>query len=230
MSSRPCPDGPLRGSRLQLRSYLVGHRTDFDEYLQSFLHGAGARYSRLDWVSPVDSTNFAEYRDGDALRQLGLGHLEQALRGFWPDNGPCWDALAVARSAVVPDHPGIILLEAKSHRLEMCGSGCGATAMKSKQKIDAALLLTQRWLSARPRVPWTSHLYQYANRLAHLYFLRFVAEPTVDAWLVNVYFTQDSYRSTSKEQWDDFLPEVKWALGLDQPPPFTLDAFLPAIA
>ena len=56
---------------------------------------------------------------------------------------------------------------------------------------------------------WTSFLYQYTNRLAQLYFLRSIAAPKVDAWLVNVHFTQDPYRPTSQMRWDDFFVEVK---------------------
>ena len=57
-----------------------------------------------------------------------------------------------------------------------------------------------------------------------------IAEPQVQAWLVNVYFTDDPYRPTTKEQWVDFLLEVKWALGLEQNLPFELDVYLQAIA
>lgn len=229
MSSQPCPDGPLKGSRLQLRSYMAEHQEKFDESLLRLLGAAGADYSRLEWVSPVKSAGFAEYRDADFLRHVGLSHLVEALQKFWPDNGPCWDALAVAHGPIPLGSKAVILLEAKSHRFEMCGC-CGATAADSKRKIETALSSTKKWLGARSRMQWTSYLYQYANRLAHLYFLRSIAEPRVDAWLVNVYFMQDPYRPTSQVQWDDFLLEVKWALGLDHDPPFSLNLFLPAIA
>jgi hypothetical protein len=79
MSSQPCPDGPLKGSRLQLRAYLAEHQGEFDESLLKLLRGAGTDYSRLEWVSPVKSTGFAEYRDADFLRQLGLSHLVDAF-------------------------------------------------------------------------------------------------------------------------------------------------------
>lgn len=229
MTSQPCPDGPLKGSRLQLRSYLAEHRAEFDESLLKLLRAAGADYSRLEWVSPVKSTGFAEYRDADFVRRLGLGHLVEALQKFWPDNGPCWDALAIAHHPLQSRNNGVILLEAKSHRLEMCGC-CGAAGSRSKRQIETAFDSTKLWLKARSRTQWTSFLYQYANRLAHLYFLRSIVEPKVEAWLVNLYFTQDRYRPTSQLQWDDFLLEVKWALGLDHDPPFSLNLFLPAIA
>src|SRR5262249_6819334 len=147
---------------------------------------------------------------------------------FWPENGPCWDALAVAHDRLASTN-GVILLEAKSHRLEMCGC-CGATASHSKRKIERAFESTKVWLKAHSKTQWKSFLYQYANRLPHFFFLRCVAEPKVEAWLVNVYFTKAPYRQTSQVQWDDFLGEVKWALGLDHEPPFSLNIFLPAIA
>jgi hypothetical protein len=225
---RPCPDGPLKGSRLQLRSYLVERQNELNQSLLILLNARGAHYSRVDWVSPVKPSGFAEYRDADFLGRVGQDHLAEALLKFWPENGPCWDALAMLHNPVLPDNKGVILLEAKSHRLEMCGC-CGATAAQSRRKIETALNSTQEWLDARPRTQWTSFLYQYVNRLAHLYFLRSVAEPKVDAWLVNVYFVGDPYRPTSQEQWADFLLEVKWALGLKHDPPYSLNLYLPAI-
>ena len=82
MASRPCPDGVLKGSRLQLRSYLQEEKDEFDKNLLVLLNAAGANYSRLDWVSPIPSAGFAEYRDGEFLRQLGLNqhHSEKAPR------------------------------------------------------------------------------------------------------------------------------------------------------
>jgi hypothetical protein len=45
----------------------------------TLLDAGGADCSRVDWVGPVKSARFAEYRDADFLRQLGLDHLVGAL-------------------------------------------------------------------------------------------------------------------------------------------------------
>jgi hypothetical protein len=45
------------------------------------------------WVSPLKQDDFAEYRDADFLRQIGLSELTEKLIQFWPQNGPQWDAL-----------------------------------------------------------------------------------------------------------------------------------------
>jgi hypothetical protein len=230
MPSNPCrSEEPRKGSRLQLCSYVNEHRNSLNRTVLSRLQEEGGRYSSLNWVSPIKADHFTEYRDGDFLGRINLSHLERSLRKFWPANGPCWDGLAVAQSANAPGKNGIILVEAKSHRLEVCGAGCGADG-RSKEMIEGALDSTKKWLGVSSRVPWSSQLYQYANRLAHLYFFREIVKPSVEAWLVNVYFTSDPYRPTSEEQWADFLPEVKTALGLPASARYVLDVFLPAVA
>jgi hypothetical protein len=45
------------------------------------------------WLSPLKSDQYAEYRDGDFLKVIGLGRFKSRLREFWPNRGPQWDAL-----------------------------------------------------------------------------------------------------------------------------------------
>jgi hypothetical protein len=48
----------------------------------------------VNWKSPLASEQFREYRDGKALRCLGVNHLpKRSLAEFWPRRGPVWDAL-----------------------------------------------------------------------------------------------------------------------------------------
>jgi hypothetical protein len=127
-----CRDNPSRvdfvgcafaGSQRQIQSYV-------NEWLE-LLNNAVAECLSLNrqgmdvnWVSPVRSGRFAEYRDGDFLRRLGLAHLALALRKFWPRGGPCWDAPARFR---VNGSDGYLLIEAKSHPPEIDGKGsCAA--------------------------------------------------------------------------------------------------------
>jgi hypothetical protein len=74
---------------------------------------------------------------------------------------------------------------------------------------------------------WTGPLYQFANRLAHLYFLREVAR--VPAWFVNVCFTSDPHRPSALQAWEEALQAAKEALGLGQRSiPYCADVFLEA--
>lgn len=52
------------------------------------------------------------------------------------------------------------------------------------------MLETQVFINASPKIEWTGTGYQYANRIAHLYFLRKING--IDAHLVFVYFANDS--------------------------------------
>jgi hypothetical protein len=139
-------------------------------------------------VSPLTSDNYNEYRDSEFLDALGLKRLTPMLSKFWPRGGPCSDALARIESEgrIV----GCILVEVKSHILEICGSGCGAKGAFLKRILEA-LAETKKWLGVTQQTPWTGTLYQSAKRYAHLHFLRAIAG--IDAYLVNIYFLNDPH-------------------------------------
>jgi hypothetical protein len=107
-------------------------------------------------------------------------------------------------------HPAVLLIEAKSHRSEM--ASCYGGGRESLKIIEAAFHKTRQWLQPQKHREWTSPFYQCANRLAHLYFLR--KECGLEAWLAHVYFTGDPYYPTSREQWEDWLREVRFELGI----------------
>jgi len=56
--------------------------------------------------------------------------------------------------------------------------------------------------------------YQYANRLAHLYFLNVVAQ--VPTWMVFLYFVDDTKQNgpSTVAEWTIALDEMKMKLGL----------------
>ena len=142
---------------------------------------------KLEWVSPLQKENFAEYQDAAFLRAGGCEYLTDELRLFWPKGGPVWDALAVA--GFQNNKKGIILAEAKSRPPEIYGGGMKARARESREKIEKALNLTKAWLGVSPDIEWTGRLYQSANRLAHLYFFRQIMK--IPAWMMNIYFIND---------------------------------------
>jgi hypothetical protein len=177
------------------------------------------------WTAPLEAELFKEPVDQAFLIALGLEDAAEALRQFWPSGGPNWDALAVLGDGARRD--GVLLVEAKSYPEEVYGSGCQATNPASLGIIHRSLAAAQKWFGVAPGSDWTGRLYQYANRLAHVYFLR--QELQVDAWLVNLYFTYDrTTRPTAAAQWYRVLPTFKRELGFLGEVPWVVDVILPA--
>ena len=156
----------------------------------------------------MEQDKFAEYRDAAFLENLDLQEFTEELEKFWPKMGPQWDALG--RTS---DGEAFILVEAKANVPELV-SFCGAKDKESLKTISASLAETQGWLNCRePRVDWKCGFYQYANRLAHLYFLREKAHK--EAYLVFLYFVDDpTHICTSREVWDSALKLQKKLMGL----------------
>ncbi len=155
----------------------------------------------------MEADAYAEYRDGEFLDLLGLSHLREPLKDFWPERGPQWDALGQL------DGGGVLLVEAKAHIGEMCSPGSAAGAA-SLARIAARLDKVAEALGASAtRAPWTTHFYQLANRIAHLHFLR---SHGVDAWLVLVNFLGDADMSgpQTAEAWAAAYSVASHVMGL----------------
>lgn len=163
------------------------------------------------WVSPLEEDAFAEYRDAAFLGRLGLERLACALADFWPRRGPQWDGLGVAGDAVV-------LVEAKAHIRELA-STCGA-GPESRERITMALDATRAALGGAESTEWTAGFYQYANRLAHLHFLR---SADVDAHLLMVGFKNDHDVGgpVSESEWRAAYADMEAALGLPRAHPLS---------
>jgi len=214
LNARPCPRGRAdHGSQRQIQNYVNWWREELSQRVLDALLMTSLN-AHLRWVSPLESEDFAEYRDGAFLDALGRGHLECQLSRFWPAGGPCWDALAVAELGKDTGRSGVLLVEAKSYPDEIYGPGCGARSRRSLRMIDAALDETKRWLGVAEGVDWMGSLYQSANRLAHLYFFLQAGIPT---WLVNIYFLGDPRSPTTRQEWEAALAQVKAELGLAAP-------------
>lgn len=160
----------------------------------------------LTWVSPLAEDDFAEYRDGAFLDKLGLSKFNADLAGFWPMRGPQWDGLARFDD-------GVILAEAKAHLREFDTPPSAAGARSAKQ-IDHAFAKVQASLGVNAQ-PWRQVRYQYANRLAHLWWLRQLG---VNAHLLFVSFLGDSEMpgSASKEDWRAAYDLADRELGLSR--------------
>jgi hypothetical protein len=198
------------GSQLQTQLY-VNRRTDqLNQSIQAALPElVGAS---IEWVSPIQVTGYREYQDRAFLDQLGLSAHAEHLPSFWPRGGPVWDGLA--RVTAADGRAGVLLAEGKSYPAELYGSGCQAkTRSDSRKLITESLAATQKDLGL-PEDPekWMGRLYQTANRLAHMLWLR--DQRGVPAWFVHLLFTDDPHGPTSAEQWHDALKTADQELGL----------------
>ena len=163
----------------------------------------------IEWLSPLESDCFAEYRDAKFLKRLGVSLEKRPLKDFWPKKGPQWDGLARTSR-------GLLLLEAKANIPELDSTPTGA-AGDSLKKIKASLKKTKRFLKVSSETDWSQCFYQYANRLAHLYLLRELN--CLDAYLVFVYFVDDRTRlpdedPVSRERWEAAVSLATKHLGI----------------
>ena len=151
----------------------------------------------IKWLSPLESEDFIEYRDQAFLERLRINPRHRQLSDFWPRLGPVWDGLARTSAG------RSLLIEAKANVPEFDSNPTGASG-RSLTKIREALDETRSFLRVTSETDWTRYFYQYANRLAHLYFLRELNG--IDAALVFVYFTGDTtvpgVEPVPREDWE----------------------------
>jgi hypothetical protein len=163
---------------------------------------------KITWLSPLKNDDYAEYRDEAALNLLGVSFDTLQKTAFWTDMGPQWDGIARTSEKT-------FLIEAKSHISELISS------MKAKDPASIAIIKnslekTKEQLGSKSDFDWTKTFYQYANRLAHVNFLRKLYLP---AYLVCVYFVNDSEMKgpTSVEEWKGAIRLLHRCLGLRGP-------------
>lgn len=188
----------------------------FTAAIRRVLPGGG-----ISWLSPMKDDNYAEYRDSSFLARLELADHAESLRAFWPARGPQWDALGMAK-----DKSAYFLVEAKANIPELV-SDCGAKSDNSIEMISSALRRTQKWANASTHTPWTRGFYQYANRLAHLYFMNDVAK--VPTYLISLYFVDDeTHIPTSREQWAGTIVLQKHLMDVSDSPAlkYVIDIFM----
>ena len=216
----------FKGSQLQVQIYANRRQDELEHAVRQALSTLDEAAEAIEWVSPLESKRFAEYKDVAFLQALGLDRLAPELARYWPTGGPVWDGLARVR--LKGGGEGVLLAEGKSYPDELYGAGSGATAETSKQLIKASLEQTQAWLGLPAGGErWLGTLYQPANRLAHLYFLRELAG--VQAWLVHLCFVDDvDHIATNEAEWGRALEDLERELGLVEALPYAGAALLPA--
>ena len=144
----------------------------------------------VDWRSPRMDDYYAEYRDQSFLDRLAGSvyfrapdQAQKELSDFWPRFGPQWDGLAVT------DRGQVLLVEAKAHIAEMVTAPSQARGESARQKIQESLATVKNFVNSKSPADWSTSFYQYANRLAHLYWMRELNSH--DAYLVNLFFIND---------------------------------------
>lgn len=183
----------------------------------------GPRVS-VTWQSPLEAEGFCEYRDGKALEKAGISNLKIPLEKFWPARGPVWDALGITSDG----HP--LFIEAKAHIPEAASPPSKASSPTSIELIGKSLGEARRYYAPNATATWSNLFYQYANRLAHHYFLNQVNG--LSSILVFLYFVNadDMLGPMSEEEWHGAVRLIHAVLGLpkDLKPYRVFDAFLDA--
>jgi hypothetical protein len=220
------------GSKLQTQLYVNRQPETLTKKVLEALPALAKRRPELEWVAPLEKPPaavkaFAEPRDRSMLRVLRLERLASKLAKFWPARGPVWDALAIVHFA--DGTRGALLAEGKNYPRELYSGGTGAgksgtdAALASRRQIELAIAWAQgrlgvpldvaRWLEPLdPKRPGTS-LYQTANRLAYLVWLR---SEGIDAWLCHLLFLDDPlHRPTSRRMWEEGLRTAGRELGIE---------------
>jgi hypothetical protein len=181
---------------------------------------SGVGITGIDWRSPRADDGYAEYRDEKFLERLGITLPKRSLPDFWPSGGPQWDALGRAVSGE------IILIEAKAHISELLSSPMQASD-SSAELIGASLKEAAVALKASPGTDWSKRFYQYANRLAHAWFL--AQTNGLPVRLAFVYFIGDADMDgpLSRREWEAALTVLHEALGLrGKLPRYVVEVFI----
>ena len=164
----------------------------------------------MHWCSPIAQTNFAEFRDENAFRYLGIAELpKKSLIDFWPARGPVWDGLATTSK------DQFILVEAKAHIPEIL-SPPSAAGEKSIEKIRTALNEARKFYAPRSSKIWFNHFYQYCNRLAHQYFVAHLNELKSRMVFLDFINAEEVNGPSSKEEWIGTTKLIHAFLGLPE--------------
>lgn len=182
----------------------------FPELLDKKLTELLGENIQLDWKSPLKEDEYAEYVDQSFIDRLGKT-TKVPLKTFWPNGGANWDGLATAGNKV-------FIMEAKAHIEEQKGDeSTKAKSPKSIQLIEHSLQKTKDFLGVTSDVSWCKeNYYQYANRLAHLYYLRELNG--IDAHLLFIYFLNDETvtKNETEANWNTAIDSVYESLDLSK--------------
>jgi hypothetical protein len=205
MARFPQPQA-TKGSQKWIQKLINEKSETLNLYLRQNLNLA--EDEAIQWLSPLKNDDYAEYRDEAFLEKLGINPEKIKLVDFWPKGGPQWDALGKNSSGK------LFLVEAKSHIPELMSTFKGNN-QASIDKIQSSLKETKKRFGSKTDFVWSKTFYQYTNRLAQVYLLR---KNKLDAWLIDVYFLNDSDMDGPKttDEWKGALRLLRRCLGLKE--------------
>lgn len=206
-----------KGSLKLIQTLVNDYKQVFNSKLSDFIN------EQIQWVSPLKTEEYAEYRDKKFLEQLNITKVANELLEFWPRNGPQWDALGKF------GENGVLLVEAKANIPELASPPSSAVNPLSKQLITTSLNETKKYIGVALDTDWTGSYYQYLNRLAHLYFLR--VQQGIPEYLVMVYFIGDQTVDgpSTQKQWGTAIERMHKTLGIPENhrlKPYIIDIFI----
>ena len=202
------------GSEWHLLRYLGYHRSLLSQKVGEALDAESVVW--LDFPFAKHGGPLQDDREFQGLEFLPNAHVVERWTQFWPQSGNAqnWDAVG---KATVGESEAWILVEAKAHVGEV-KSHCGATSPQSKAQIVRALAEVRESLGAtgQPLAHWLKPYYQFANRLAVLYFLE---REGITAHLVNLYFYGERERRgwqcpQRPSEWEGVIREQRAWLGI----------------
>ncbi len=227
------------GSECHLLRYLGRHRRKLDEAVLKEIGLHDKPEWRIEWLDFGFDRRKEKWYDAELkglafLKDSDYARVLEEWAKFWPESGNWhkqqnWDAVGrLCESGKCGD---FLLVEAKAHTGELRSNGCQAKPEGGRAKIEKALTDTIRYVGASKGVDeWMGAYYQYANRLAAIYFLNeFLKEkgiPPVAARLILIYFTGDKRDDgkecpAEEEGWKAALKRQGDHLGLADPHPLT---------
>lgn len=206
------------GSEWHLLRYLGYHRYYFSQKILTEIKGEAINW--LDFNFSHKNTKCARDSEWNGLEFIKDPDLLRSWYAFWPKSGRSqnWDAVGKIK---VNGQEEWLLVEAKAHTHELKGNGCNATNPRSIEKIERALEKTKAAFGAAstPLENWLGPYYQYANRLAALYFLMEECQPAAPARLLFIYFLGDKHKGQdcprTREDWTPTVNAMEAALGID---------------
>jgi len=172
------------GSECHLLRWMGRHRTAFDSAIRQAIGMTGGSVDWLDFKFntekewPDSELQGLEYIDEPAIREI--------WKGWWPQGRGIhnWDAVGLLGGN---DSKEIILVEAKAHITEM-GSRCKASDSTNRQRIEQSLTETAEYIGVKYNPGWMNSYYQFANRIAVVYFLK---KHGYTPHLIMIYFVGD---------------------------------------
>ena len=205
----PMTSSATKGSQKWLRVAV----NEKPEVLLAAIQRSGAIPSgaSIAWSSPLERDGYCEYRDSVALKKASIApaSLEKPLAEFWPARGPVWDAIGVTPQS----HS--IFVEAKAHIPEAASPATKAT-LRSRKLIRRSLHEARKFYAPEASADWSRVFYQYANRLAHHYFLTELNG--LSSSLVFLYFVNafDMRGPLSEDEWHGAVRLIHTVLGLPE--------------